>query len=241
MFNCNNYAANNRFEVGELNQEQQSLIDTFYSTEPVPMLKHPLYIETLFVPCLGSARYALEVIKAREQVANKQLSCGQYLAFVFTHERPFRFDAFLRICHKITDTQSYWQVLDQVWHDCENPCAYNNNRIVWSELWQGEYVDHAPLTVPCDPDNQADIDIYNSLLETFTVYRGGHVAGFSWSLSKDKAAWFATRSSEFGNNRFEIHSLEVKKSEVCWFTNARNELEVIVLKNKSTAKTLESF
>ncbi|WP_318408822.1 hypothetical protein [Photobacterium leiognathi] len=42
MFNCNNHAANNRFEVGELNQEQQSLIDTFYSPEPVPMLKHPL-------------------------------------------------------------------------------------------------------------------------------------------------------------------------------------------------------
>lgn len=134
--------------------------------------------------------------------------------------------------------KSYWQLLDQVWHDCENPCAFSNNRIVWSELWRGEYVDHAPLAVPCDPDNQADIDIYNSLPETFTVYRGGHVAGFSWSL---KATWFASRSSEFGNNRFEIYSLEIKKSEACWLINARNELEVIVLSHKSAAETLESF
>ncbi len=72
--------------------------------------------------------------------------------------------------------------------------------------------------------------LYENLPENFTVYRGYNsesaVRGFSWTINREKAEWFARRSGE--KNSF-IASLQISKNDVLLLLDDRNEQEVILL------------
>jgi hypothetical protein len=67
----------------------------------------------------------------------------------------------------------------------------------------------------------------SSLPEVLTLHRGYNKSpkGFSFSLSKTKARWFANRFSQKG----KVKTIKVRKSEVFAFVDSRNEKEVIYL------------
>lgn len=68
--------------------------------------------------------------------------------------------------------------------------------------------------------------LVEKLPETFTAYRAGDESGFSWSLSKETAEWFQNRFSDVYET--EIHQREFKRDEILFYTNSRNEQEVVV-------------
>tara|TARA_R100000306_G_C4334326_1_gene121919 strand:- start:429 stop:821 length:393 start_codon:yes stop_codon:yes gene_type:complete len=63
---------------------------------------------------------------------------------------------------------------------------------------------------------------------SFKIYRGGTPNGFSWSLDKKIATWFATRFKPVGIED-DVHELTVTKDDVLWYNNERNEQEVVLL------------
>jgi hypothetical protein len=62
----------------------------------------------------------------------------------------------------------------------------------------------------------------------FHIYRGGTPDGFSWSLTKNVAKWFATRFKIIGIAD-KVYTMLVTKAEVLWYTDARNEQEVVLI------------
>lgn len=70
--------------------------------------------------------------------------------------------------------------------------------------------------------------IDNSLPEKVKIYRGlgskSRRDGISWTLSKEKAEWFATRFKDNG----EVLTAEANKSDILAFLNGRNEQEIII-------------
>jgi hypothetical protein len=62
----------------------------------------------------------------------------------------------------------------------------------------------------------------------FRIYRGGTPNGFSWSLDKGTAKWFATRFKIIGIAD-KVYTMLVTKAEVLWYTDARNEQEVVLI------------
>ncbi len=67
------------------------------------------------------------------------------------------------------------------------------------------------------------------LPETFTVYRGGHPDGYSWSLSQDQARWFYERSKRFGLKHNRKLKRTVRREDVLFYNNDREEQEVVIL------------
>ena len=76
--------------------------------------------------------------------------------------------------------------------------------------------------------SKKDLEFYNSLENKFIVYRGytHWENGYSYTIDKDIAVWFAKR---FGQNGI-VKEILVKKEDVFAFTNSRKEKEIILLK-----------
>ena len=73
-------------------------------------------------------------------------------------------------------------------------------------------------------------EIFSSLPETFTVYRGHQEQnedGYSYTLSYEKAKWFAER---FKSKSSSVIEKVVNKSEVFAYLHDRNEQEIIIIK-----------
>ena len=86
----------------------------------------------------------------------------------------------------------------------------------------------------CDPNllmHEDDLEVYNNLPDIVTVYRGvtsnnlDGVEALSWSLSPEKAEWFATR---FSSIKGRVYSATIHKNDIFAYFGQRGEQEVIV-------------
>lgn len=170
------------------------------------MIRHPLIFA---VPYFGEStnEHLNKLLEFRREQLREALSSENYNLFVFTHERPCRLDAFEQIMHSL-DEKTFNELLLEVYIDSEN---IHQNYQTWVELLD-------PLT---------GLDVWNSvsdLPDKIKIYRGGSKNGISWTLSLEKAQWFATR----WNENLPVWEAEVNKEEIIGFNEHRNESEVIV-------------
>ena len=72
--------------------------------------------------------------------------------------------------------------------------------------------------------------VYAALPEIVTIYRGCRTAaavkGMSWTLSEEKARWFAARFS--GEDGGLVYQAKVKKGDVIAYLSERDEEEIVV-------------
>ena len=92
-----------------------------------------------------------------------------------------------------------------------------NNEILSNSEWRELLGDAKGVTI-----DRADQAIFESLDNYLIVYRGGHSAGLSWTLSLGVAEHFAEK-----NNSIVIQKT-INKSEVIGYINARREDEIIL-------------
>ena len=120
-----------------------------------------------------------------------------------------------RYLHKynelLTD-EEFWSLLIDVWSSTEA-----NSRSIDKGFWLimlkmrkplGKYRKHLP--------------------QTFTIYRGGHSDGLSWTTSKAKAKWFQKRKKKVGIIE-PLSEKKIKREEVIFYDNGRKEKEVVIL------------
>ncbi len=67
-----------------------------------------------------------------------------------------------------------------------------------------------------------------NLPDEMTVYRGGLPDGWSWSLSRERGEWFASLY-ELTESEYLCWKTKVKKEEVLFYTNDRQEEEVVFI------------
>jgi hypothetical protein len=141
-----------------------------------------------------------------------------YNSYIFLHEKPYRFNAFVDIMDNLTDAE-YWEILGKVWENSENIWQ---NKKGWIKL----LTNRENSLLMMDED---ELKVYNSLPNIVTVYRGyipnKNKNGLSYSLDKDKAVWFSER---FGTNG-AVFTKQVIKSDIIAYKDGRGEKEVIVL------------
>ena len=106
----------------------------------------------------------------------------------------------------------YWELVIDCW--CRQEFTTDGNR---GENWKIIF-NH----------REKPSDLTSELPEKFIAYRAGDESGFSWTLDKKIAQWFHKRfESEFGDIPFLTR--EFKKSDAVFYTNRRNEKEVVVI------------
>lgn len=127
---------------------------------------------------------------------------------------------FLKFAKESLSLPDFSMLLGKFWTEEENPNGDVNVPVTLSARW----FKSADKQVLMDED---EYEIYESLPETFTVYRGvtpgRNPDGMSWTREYDKAEWFSNR---FG----EGYILEgtANKKDVLAFFSRRGEEEIVI-------------
>ena len=133
-------------------------------------------------------------------------------------QRGYRLVTFADELVPLLTDQQYWELLAYVWVDTEFPHqAYDLRR----ELFASKRLHReALMTVE-------EQTAFAAMPSTLTVYRGGSTAnGLSWTLSKDKARWFAERFDRDGKH--QVFKGTVSKDKVYAYLKGRKEEEIVV-------------
>jgi hypothetical protein len=174
----------------------------------------PIYHEQM--NALTNARYVAKKLAAEEALAQ-----GNASRFVYLNERPYRFEAFMEAiaARAVDEEETFNTLLSSVWMDSENIHAYVEE---WKSVWK--------LSNPALIMSDEDRVIFDSLPATITIYRGldnvtGTLEGMSWTVSKERAKWFAKR---FSAVEPVIASVTIAKDKIYAYLGGRNEEEIVV-------------
>jgi hypothetical protein len=199
-----------------------------------PLIHHPLVISTMHHERLNkqvNRRYV--TLKAELE---KALADEKWGVYVFLHERPYRFDALMEIMDPSGfwdeggDGAEYWKLISDVWTDSEN---INQHFEGWCDLWASEM---SGRELVMDEEERAALA---ALPDLITVWRGaghpGAAEGLSWTLNKEKAAWFARRNTGHPDRvgAFVARGA-VRKCDVLAHFIGRDEAEIVVLPDHVT-------
>jgi hypothetical protein len=180
-------------------------------------IQHPLVIGDLDL--MPNSYYNSQLI--RKQLKLKEFEKNnEFESYLFLIEKPFRVLFFSELVrqNKIKKlSKTYWRILSSLWTGSENIFQHKE---LWKELLKEKTNSHYFMS-------KKDLEFYNSLENEFMVYRGYNQweDGYSYTIDKDVAIWFAER---FGQNGL-IRERLVKKEDVFAFTNSRQEKEIIII------------
>lgn len=142
--------------------------------------------------------------------------------YVFLHERPYRLDAFLEIEDEMTD-EEYWELLIDIWTDTEN---YYQNCDAWQEAFSSARPGRELLMTDEERTKLA------GLTNPAIVHRGFSVdnaeVSLSWTLSYEKAKWFALRHV-MEDEHARVATTHLDKDQIIAYKMERGEDEVIIL------------
>lgn len=206
-----------------------------------PMFDHPLHreINMRMTAALPERRYDDVVIPAglasigfvideKTKERDGAAFCGDWRSYVFVHHRPYRVEALLHVIRRVGASR-IWPLVGDVWTDSESNMASADE---WADIWSHAYDHKQGGFRKCFKRvmGAADRRAYEALPEVVTCYRGcraeHHVYGYSWTLDREKAVWFARRHSRSGSGI--VAKVEVHKSVVLAYFGSRKEAEVVL-------------
>lgn len=200
------------------------------------VLRHPLVYQVPF----HHPGMANEAYKAKREALAAAETAGDIDSYLFLHERPWRLHALTQVLAWDFDTfqregvfvsrqaadQALAEAITNVWIDSEN---------LWQNAEEWERILHGigaakSQRMAMDED---DRDRFEALPDTVTVWRGAQLGlnefGFSWTLNRETARWFATRLRDRSSNEPVLVTGTVAKDAIVGVLMGRGEEEVVPL------------
>lgn len=182
-------------------------------------LQHPLMYQIPYTEELNA--YINGAFRMRRKYVETSRKEKRFGAFVFMHEKPYRINAFMKVADEMSD-KDYGEILAETIVGTEN-------------LWQWK----SELTQLLYPANRSffwrrflmsaqEKRELKKLADPLTVYRGcrpHNKKGWSWTLDKEKAEWFAKRFS--ADNGGVVEGFCYKQNVLALFLN-RGEKEIFI-------------
>ncbi|MDA0345365.1 MAG: hypothetical protein O3C54_05325 [Proteobacteria bacterium] len=135
-----------------------------------------------------------------------------------------RLQAFHTVKDSIRKPKQYWALFSGIWSNSES--IYQNNHIIADVLTKEALAKKEHLHMMDKTERKK----FDALPDILTIYRGcwqENRQGFSWTLDKKTALWFANRI-ETGNSPILL-SGKVTKDKVFALLLGRNENEIVTL------------
>lgn len=179
-------------------------------------LRHPMLFHLFYMPQLNAMlnrQYAAKKKYIAESLVQKKWS-----SVLVMYERPHRMEIFAQYQSQMTNRE-YWENLAWVWTDSENLWQYGAlpGALLCSQRPDRDYL--------MKPEERSFL---NSLPEMVTIYRGHgkkNRRGWSWTLSVQKARWFARR---FAKSGWGVSRMLVPRSAILAYFSGRGEYEVVI-------------
>lgn len=191
------------------------------------VIRHPLVYSVPHFEGLNA--YLNQRYKQKQEAVARAEDSGDCETYLCLHERPYRFAALSKIEHVLSD-EEFWPLFVSCWTDSEN-------------LWQ-VYEIISPMlrsergSRECMM-NAEEREEFNKLPAVVTIYRGHrdhNGSGFSWTLSKDKARWFAKRFDTKQRAGGFVTTGKVRREDIVALLLGRGEQEVICFPETITHK-----
>ena len=172
-----------------------------------------------------------EAFRHQKALADKYLKEKKWLKYILAHEKPYLIQAIIDHGNRLSDKE-YWELVAYAWTAVEN-------------LWQ--YKKELEVLLTADRKQRQkmmDIKEQNALIRLpyiLTVYRGFqerlNKLGWSWTLDRAKAEWFAKRyHADKRKPRLAIG--ECDRQQVVALFLGRNESEIVI--NPKLVKNLKT-
>jgi hypothetical protein len=179
----------------------------------------------------ANAEFELKSARVAEAVARQDWD-----SLVWLYTRPFRMDALYKLIHvHKVPLDRLWPLVASIWTDSENIRRYSEE---WREIWS--YPTRHRKRVMTTEERAR----LRNLPQKIEVWRGvrneNGVKGFSWTLNRDIAAWYARRFSR----QHEVPVLakgRVKKRHVLAYFERRGEEELVILPEHVYALSVEQL
>jgi hypothetical protein len=199
--------------------------------KPFAMLRHPLVYQVPYSGGLNALANAQ--LKEKKRLLEESQQGKKWSTYIHMYERPWRMWAFEKVCDEMTDGH-YWKNLASVWTDSEN--IWQNGR-EWSVLLGSKRTGRELMM------DKADLEVFNNLPEQIQVYRGAGKRDpypYSWSLSRDRAEWFANRKAGMSKVKGVVYESVVSKKNVLAYFSGRGEQEVVVFPAPKKKQAVET-
>lgn len=204
------------------------------------VVAHPIF-ESAFLPDMDSRGIfnALEdsekLMQYEKQLEKKINSFTEISDILYFIRKSYRL-TFLHHANFLSDKEK-GNLLAEQWTVIENI----NNDINVSKAEINRWLNAADKSRFMEEEDRA---VYDNLPDIVSVYRGcqtqSGVDGFSWTLDKNIATWFANR---FEPKTAYLCEAQISKNNIIAYTDSRSEKEVIVnrkeLKNQIKAGTIK--
>lgn len=194
-------------------------LEAYYEDTNPPCIRHPLVYSMFHAPMLNKS--CNERLRQKCEALAEAHEAGNWLGYVFLHERPYRLAALLAIADDMDD-EAWWTMVACVWTDSENIRQCQDD---WDSVLRSDRPGRERMMD--DEDREALADMADEI----GVYQGcttDRDDGWSWTIDQDRAEWFARRFALLeGSTPFMRHG-RVNKSDVLAYLTNRNEDEIIV-------------
>lgn len=188
-------------------------------------LKHPLVYDVVYSPGIRDG-HLNEIFQWKTERLKEYTQSKEWRKYVFTHERAWRLHAFMAICDLIEDDCEYWGLVGGIWTDSEN---------IWQNYTEWEDVLSSERGCRESMMDEGEQIALNLKPEEFTIYRGYNLYdggqppfGFSWTLDKERAVWFANRFASHRGAAWVAKATVRKENVIAHFTG-RGEEEIVVM------------
>lgn len=197
-------------------------------------IKHPLYYHMIYAPEFASLCNAQ--FRAKREHVRRLLDERDLGSVIWFYERPYRLRTFLHLDDTAWNRQGgigftpklYWETLGSLWVDTEN---------MWQdyELWHKALHDERRCRwAIMDKDERDALKRMRKAKGPLLIYRGfahdGPDRGFSWTLSKTRARWFAERYAGVDGRTYPtLVTAMVDADRVVAHFASRGEDEIVVL------------
>jgi hypothetical protein len=191
-------------------------------------IKHPLVFSILHNPKMNAMFNAM--LRQKKEAVQRAVEKENWDSYVWLHERAYRLDAFLDIRDSIAKPEDYWSLLGSIWLDSEN---------IWQNLDEWRLLFEFPERGCMEHFmEEGDRQVFNiaenkgGMPPTFQIYRGfntdGGEDGFSWTLDRARAKWFARRYAH--KDCMPMVAVgTVGRKDVIGYMTGRDEQEIVVL------------
>ena len=183
-----------------------------------PCIRHPLIYSMLHHDAMNAMINQSYLFKKEE--VQKRLDKGDYVGYIWFHERPYRWEALMEVAHKMAD-KDFWSTFGSIWSDTENQWQYAST--IRAMLKSGRPGREHMM----DEDEH---QLLADLPDEVRVFRGHQIRnknGYSWTLSYWRAKWFGRRLIS-GGQRYGVIAGTVKKSDIIAVLLGRGEMEIAV-------------
>lgn len=189
----------------------------YVEMHPFPVLRHPLIYSVPYAEQMNA--YLNACFHQKQKAVLDALAQGLHSRYVFLHERPYRLDALADIAYELSDVE-YWELARDVYQDSGNVEELSDG---WSEILTADRPGrNAFMTAE-------EIELLEEMPQELSIWRGANARedlekGFSWSIQRKVAVWFAQRDS---TQPAILAQGILQKEKVFAYLHTRNEFEII--------------